>query len=87
MFIRSQDRTIIVNTELLYVGNRDALAEKIVKCEKDDSEVILGTYNSEERALEVLDMIENRIIKGHKFDYIKNAKRTTHEFVFQMPEE
>ena len=45
------------------------------------------TYNSEERALEVLDMIENRIIKGSTFDFINKCKRTTKEFVFKMPEE
>ena len=87
MFIRSQDKTIIVNTELLYVGNINDSAVKVITCVKDDAEVKLGTYNSEERALEVLDMIENRIIKGSTFDFINKCKRTTKEFVFKMPQE
>ncbi|MDU5117192.1 MULTISPECIES: hypothetical protein [Clostridium] len=51
------------------------------------SHYFLGEYETEKRALEVLDMIEDRIIKGNKFDDIYNGKRTTRDFVFQMPQE
>lgn len=87
MWIRSQDRNILVTTDFLYVGNTGNGAEKEVKCIKNDNKITLGEYKSEERALEVLDMIQTRIIKGTTFDYINNSKRTTKEFVFQMPEE
>ncbi|WP_460285035.1 hypothetical protein [Clostridium botulinum] len=51
------------------------------------SHYFLGEYETEKRTLEVLDMIEDRIIKGNKFDDIYNGKRTTKDFVFQMPQE
>ncbi|MET7041062.1 hypothetical protein WBZ18_03570 [Clostridium botulinum] len=46
----------------------------------------LGEYISEQRALEVLDAIEDRIMQGTRFDEIQNGKRKTRDFVFQMPE-
>lgn len=79
MWIRTQNRRVLVNTSDIYLD--DASIKSM------DNDCILGTYNSEERALEVLDMIENRIIKGSTFDFINKCKRTTKEFVFKMPEE
>lgn len=79
MWIRSQNKRCLLNTLDMYL-----FATSIRSSDKDCT---LGTYESEERALEVLDMIQNRIIKGATFDYINNSKRTTKEFVFQMPEE
>ncbi|MCC3870257.1 hypothetical protein [Terrisporobacter mayombei] len=79
MWIRSQDKKRLINTSNLYVFGT---------CLKSsDVDFALGNYKSEERALEVLDIIQSRIIKGATFDYINNSKRTTKEFVFQMPEE
>lgn len=88
MWIRSQNRTIVVNTECIYNGN-GIFSEKfeIIGENHSGTKCPLGIYKSEERALEVLDMIQTRIIKGTTFDYINNSKRTTKEFVFQMPEE
>lgn len=82
MFIRSQDKRVLVKTDIVYIHNFLQ-----IKCLKGEEFIHLGTYETRERALEVLDMIENRIIKGSTFDFINKCKRTTKEFVFKMPEE
>ncbi|HID0823855.1 hypothetical protein [Clostridium botulinum] len=46
----------------------------------------LGEYATEERAIQVLDMIEDRIMQGTRFDEIQSGKRKTRDFVFQMPD-
>lgn len=81
MWIRSQNKFELVKTDYVSVDENE------VQAIKEDKGILLGEYKSEERALEVLDMIQTRIIKGTTFDYINNSKRTTKEFVFQMPEE
>ena len=78
MWIRSQNKRCLLNTLNLYLFG--------TSIKSNDKDCILGTYQTEERALEVLDMIQSRIIKGDKFDIIKKGKRVTKEFVFQMPE-
>ncbi|EPS48170.1 hypothetical protein [Clostridium botulinum] len=50
------------------------------------SHYFLGEYSTEERAIEVLDLIQKRIIEGSKFDEIYSRKRKTRDFVFQMPQ-
>lgn len=79
IWIRTQNKRCLLNTLDIYLFG--------TSIKSSDKNCILGTYGSEERALEVLDMIQTRIIKGTTFDYINNSKRTTKEFVFQMPEE
>lgn len=85
MWIRSKDRRLLINTDIVGVSMDFGRAH--VNCFKDGETIDLGMYESINRAKEVLDMIQNRIIKGATFDYINNSKRTTKEFVFQMPEE
>ena len=89
MWIRSQDKKLLINTDVVTIeqpmfGNYSGSPIFTYISGKFN---LLGTYKSEERALEVLDMIESRIIKGDKFDSINRNKRVTKEFVFQMPEE
>lgn len=88
MWIRSQDKRTLVDVECIYSGN-GLIHEKfeIMGAPSSGTISLLGKYKSEERALEVLYMIQSRIIKGATFDYINNSKRITKEFVFQMPEE
>lgn len=92
MFIRSQDKTIIVNTDTIFIGNTSDLTERIVKCLKNDDEILLGTYKTRERALEVLDMIQDAIEDGmscyekaliDKYGTTQSWKRN---IVFEMPE-
>ena len=89
MWIRTQDKRRLLESRCIITGNgliteRECLYEVVTPGKEY---IVLGKYKSEERALEVLDMIQSRIIRGATFDYINNSKRTTKEFVFQMPEE
>ncbi|KOR24159.1 hypothetical protein [Clostridium sp. L74] len=77
MWIRSKGKDVLVNRENIEVDGVSVYG----------GHYFLGEYATEKRALEVLDMIGDRIIKGNKFDDIYNGKRTTRDFVFQMPQE
>ncbi|MBO0555740.1 hypothetical protein EXQ37_11055 [Clostridium botulinum] len=76
MWIRSQEKNLLINANMFNVS------ENIVFSGYEE----LGKYSSGERALEVLDIIENRIMQGTRFDEIQSGKRKTRDFVFQMPE-
>ncbi|NFQ84149.1 hypothetical protein FDG04_02225 [Clostridium sporogenes] len=77
MWIRSQKKDVLVFCDHIEGDGNDIYG----------NEYFLGKYTTEQRAVEVLDMIEDRIIRGNKFDDIYNGKRTTRDFVFQMPQE
>jgi hypothetical protein len=47
---------------------------------------LIGEYETHERAVEVLDDIQLRLIKGIKYDDIINGRRIAGEYVYQMPE-
>lgn len=61
--MRSQDKAILVkvNNLSLIFNNKDKTC-KIINSFEDLQCCELGTYKSKERALEVLDEIQNRII-------------------------
>lgn len=83
IIIRSQDRTILIEVNEIHVsGNERELwhQDRLVSYK-------LGEYASKERTLEVMDMIQQRIISGTKYDTIWNGTRTIKDHVFQMPEE
>ncbi|NFD28818.1 hypothetical protein EXN57_02125 [Clostridium botulinum] len=80
MWIRNQDKSVLGTLNVIQV-NKNIIYGNIGGSENG----ILGEYETEERALEVLDMIEDRIMQGTKFDEIQNGKRKTRDFVFQMP--
>ncbi|EQB3099702.1 hypothetical protein [Clostridium botulinum] len=77
MWIRSKCKDVLVHCENIEVDGVSVYG----------GHYFLGEYDTEQRAMEVLDMIEDRVIKGNKFDDIYNGKRTTRDFVFQMPQE
>ncbi|WP_242839923.1 hypothetical protein [Clostridium botulinum] len=77
IWIRSKGKDVLVNCKNIEVDGLSVYG----------SHYFLGEYETEKRALEVLDMIEDRIMKGNKFDDIYNGERTTKDFVFQMPQE
>lgn len=89
MWIRTQNKQLLIDVKSVHVGIHASqhVISTETECYAEGEFSILGIYKSKERALEVLDMIQTRIIKGTTFDYINNSKRTTKEFVFQMPEE
>lgn len=80
MWIRSQDRTILIDAAVVYIGYHDKAqpTREIGTSDFRGDDYMVGTYASQERALEVLDdLIENLdlILCGD----IK-------PFVYQMPE-
>lgn len=69
MWIRSQDKRILQKVDNIFLdanyGNK-----RISTYDGNNTE--LGTYKTKERALEVLDMIENALIARHMIDIYGN---------------
>ena len=65
MWIRSQDKDCLVDVKgfsiIDYYSKKEPKYE-IVGISVDSKRWSLGTYNTEEKAMEVLDELENRII-------------------------
>ncbi|AJD31671.1 hypothetical protein ACQX0N_09645 [Clostridium tepidum] len=77
IWIRSQNKDTLVCCKNIEIDGESVYG----------AHYFLGEYATEQRALEVLDEIQDRMIKGTRFDDIYNGKRTTRDFVFQMPQE
>lgn len=77
MWIRSKGKAVLKDCSSIEVDEGHVYAHGY----------LMGEYSTEKRALEVLDMIEDRIMQGTRFDEIQNGKRKTRDFVFQMPQE
>lgn len=94
MLIRSQDKKRLVEMHGLFITEIrkriGAKAEYIVGHEifnyENDSDLKIGEYSTEEKAIKVLDMIQN------SYQYCEERKYTgvgisQPEFVFQMPQD
>ena len=83
MLIRTQDKKALINTEQVQIVY---VAGNLVKCNLRDCSPILGEYSTEEKALKVLDMIQERY---HDIEISKIPEYDTGWvcFVFQMPQE
>lgn len=88
MWIRSQDKTVLVKVFDFRVDCCIGLdGEYYIQGNLDSNydSYILGTYKSKERAIEVLDEIQKKIID---FEFGKaNECLISNEVVYQMPEE
>ncbi len=99
LWIRSQNREVLIPNPKLAIEevNADCYIEDV---SETDNYIILGSYKTKERALEVLDEIQERIINGDALKTLlniqdKDAIRTiATEFegkradcVYQMPKE
>ena len=92
LWIRSQDRTKLVKADNISYMDTAEDYERKVHSLWNDCKGILGIYKTKERALEVLDEIENHLINssfakktnglGEVKDIIPNPL-----FVYEMPEE
>lgn len=81
MWIKSQNKHKLLNIKAFQV------IEGLIEGFSDDGEGwTLGEYANEERALEVLNQIEQRLIRGCEHDDMTGNRRTQKQFVFQMPE-
>ncbi|SJP64125.1 Uncharacterised protein [Clostridioides difficile] len=84
IIIRSQDRLDLMRVNRVEISNKQVCAV----FEEESNAREIGRYKSEERAIEVLNMIQNAVIAGTKFDIInKDGVRYCKEKVFEMPVE
>jgi hypothetical protein len=82
MWIKSQSKHKLLNIKAFQV------IEGLIEGFSNDGEGwTLGEYATEERALEVLDQIQEKLTDGHRSDVIVGATRVYRENVFEMPEE
>ena len=77
LWIRSQDKRILQKIDNIYTDAN--YYNKRICTECNDEIVELGTYNSKERALEVLDEIKELLQNA----YVGNLQR----IVYEMPKE
>ena len=104
MWIRSQDRKFLVNTDLVFMDMPKTYdgGEWVIdksKCKifvtTHDSNTSIGTYKTEERALEVLDEIQKNIIDSnvtnYEYFYTENQRLLEYTYklktVYEMPKE
>lgn len=72
MWIRSQDGRRLVQVSYLYLvsvlnsSDEECIETRIQGGATDEADFELGTYETEERALEVLDEIQNQILNNEK---------------------
>ncbi|ENY8332895.1 hypothetical protein [Clostridioides difficile] len=84
IIIRSQNKLDLMRVNRVEIDSRYVYA--VFEGESNVREI--GRYKSEERAIEVLNRIQEAIIAGTKFDIInKDGVRCNKEKVFEMPVE
>lgn len=87
MFIRSQSRKTLINTDCIYMDD-----DLNIMGTKDNDTFYLGTYETRERVIEVLDMIQDALEDGvscHEKALIDKCGTTQswkRHIVFEMPE-
>ena len=80
MWIRSQDRNVLVNADKFSVSKEHEVFRIYYV------NYFLGEYSTEEKALKVMDMIEDRIRLSEMFKlHIYEPLNRTEQFVFQLP--
>lgn len=82
LWIRSQDKKVLIICSKLYVGG--TYGNEII----EEDMCSLGKYRSKERALEVLDEIQEAQLGNFHYRCSSNVKVSSKEdtIVYQMPE-
>lgn len=89
LWIRSQNKQILIKTRRIEYSNYNGA--EIYAYDNDDYSVKIGRYKTKERAIEVLDEIEN-ILKPQEYE-IPTTRNTfifstnISNYVYQMPKE
>lgn len=82
MWIRTQDKEMIINCSDVEIGLEE---QTTIWC----GGYVLGTYSTKEKALKVLDMIEDRINQNEEFaaqgERDHGYTMRLIKFVYQMP--
>lgn len=88
IWIRSQDKTMLLNINGLSTGISSADACVFGRVENTDLlGMILGSYPTEAEAIQVLDMIQEYIAKGRgQMEDYGDGRTIVSDVVFQMPE-
>lgn len=80
MWIRSQDKTVLVKADYVTIG----INEIVAAC-SSNSCVTIGEYSSQEKALKVLDMIQECIEHNNSHQSARIGIPYLEYNVFQMP--
>lgn len=83
LWIRSQDRRILQKVDNIFL---DANYENKRISTYDGDNIELGTYETKERALEILDEIQNKVNHINKF-LLVNEDYECDDCIYEMPEE
>ena len=83
LWIRSQNKGTLMKVEIL--GQTDG----IIKAYFSNGNIELGTYKNVERALEVLDEIQNALLENDRYDFTQPPvlSNITNNLIFEMPKE
>ena len=85
MWVRTQDKMQLVKINEIHIKvDEDGFVGIWVDDKKESLKYFLGTYKSKERAIEVLDEIEESI-KNYELDK-SWCSLTSDEIIYQMPE-
>ena len=79
MWIRSQNKKFLGDYSFIYGFQNE------IRAESNTDVDTLGTYQTSERATEVMDEIQLRLINGTRCDDIRNGIRVQKEIVYEMP--
>jgi hypothetical protein len=93
MFIRSQDKTDLIDISgkriFVWNDNQDNFCVYVDLSYGEESTINMGFYESKERAVEVLDEIQNQLINQNGGSYstiLDTQKQTSYGVnVYQMP--
>lgn len=86
MWIRSQNKELLVDTKTLGIKHEVNDYCQILFKEFIDQYIVLGEYSTTEKAIKVLDMVQETIEYGNKT--IKKEKHELHtNKVFEMPQD
>ena len=81
MWIRSQDRKTLVNADKFSISKEHEVFRIY------SVNYFLGEYSTEEKAMEVMNMIQRRIELAIKFYEISSVFSNESEYVFNMPKD
>ena len=98
MLIRSQDKTALVKFENIVINLKlpdslNVICWSLQDAQRSGGYFILGKYSTKEKAMKVLDMIqeaysEYQIMLNFSVSYLHEFKEKTDGFaIFQMPED
>lgn len=88
IIVRSQDRADLLEVGRVSIGNDVTCeANAVVGITQWGSKVVLGEYKSKDRALRIVDMIQNQIETEVSSDVVFRGTRKVRNSVFLMPRE